>query len=108
MSSKEGEIVEIGIDEAIAVLKSAEIRALEKPVPDFIAARPGEIYSDPEIFHLGKWKSLCRTDFCDDVATGYITRTSADEWRAHYLEGIHFGARYSDRRFSVIDSMTDG
>ncbi|MCR4331297.1 MAG: hypothetical protein NUV34_01115 [Sulfuricaulis sp.] len=59
--------------------------------------------SKPFIFHDGKWKRICRTDDCDDVAT-----SGGDETFEIYLAKIRLGARFDDRLFSCIDSHTDG
>jgi len=97
---------DIDVEEALAILDTAEVRIVEKQ--DDWSGGP---WTDPEILHDGKWKSLCRTDMCDDVATGWCTTMTAEEWRSHYRESLlraGYGARYSKRRFSIIDSLTDG
>ena len=97
---------DIDVDEALKILDTAQVRVVHKPT-DW----SGGPWTDPEILHEGVWKSLCRTDLCDDVATGWCTTKTAEEWRAHYREKLRragFGARYDSHRFSVIDALTDG
>lgn len=65
-------------------------------------------YNGIEILHEGKWKNVGRTDDCDDVATGWCTTKSVEEWIKHYRKSIVHGARYDDALFSVVDAMTDG
>jgi hypothetical protein len=63
-----------------------------------------------EILYQGKWLLLARTDLMDDVGT--LTRskpsTTPEEFIAFMREKIWFGARVSDRFFSVVDSLSDG
>lgn len=98
--------VEIDVQEAMAILSTAPIRIEEMP-----ADWSGGPWTHPHIYHQDRWKSLCRTDWCDDVATGWCTTKTAEEWRAHYLQkltNMSYGARYNDNRFSIIDAATDG
>lgn len=97
---------DIDVVEAKKILDTARIRVVHKS-PDW----SGGPWTDPEIHHQGVWKSLCRTDLCDDIATGWRTTKTREEWRAYYLDKLMksgLGARYNLRRFSIIDAMTDG
>ncbi len=94
--------VEISVLQTLAVLVAAPIRVEE---------RFGGPWTQPLILHDGKWKHLCRTDLCDDVATGACQIKTAEQWRAHYLDLLGrraYGGRYNDARFSIIDCFTDG
>lgn len=103
------EPVEIDYQEAKRIMDSAEYRLKTNP-PDFAYNKE---WNEPEIFHDGKWKSLCRTDLCDDVATGMCANKTLEQWIAHYKKKLRRwtecpSARYDDHRFSVIDAITDG
>jgi hypothetical protein len=84
-------------------------------------------WTNPEIYVRGSWHHLGRTDLFDDVATGWCTNKSSEEWRSHYLgkvveaisrnkkreswfEKHYLGAGRIQRTglISVIDATTDG
>ena len=98
--------VEISVLQTLAVLVAAPIRVEVQPAGWF-----GGLWTQPLILHDGKWKHLCRTDLCDDIATGSCQIKTAEQWRAHYLDLLGqraYGGRYNDARFSIIDCFSDG
>lgn len=98
----------ITTDAALAVMAEAMYRLIVHD-KDSDAWKMG--WTEPEIYHEGKWKSLCRTDLKDDVATGWSTVKTLEEWREFYTRGLkkyRMGVRYNDRRFSIIDAFSDG
>lgn len=68
----------------------------------------------PIIVFNGELHNLCRTDLFDDVATCLSARKTADEWREYYLcmarkcLGGRIVSSQGNRRFSVIDALSDG
>ena len=114
MNTYDGEVVDIFWEEAMMVMDTAQFRLVDIPAEGGFLA-----YNAPEIFHDGKWKSLCRTDLMDDVATGWCTTQTLEDWVEYYREklkrrwraeadGDMPRARYNDRRFSIIDAFSDG
>lgn len=66
-----------------------------------------------EIFYKRKWWGVCRTDLKDNVATGWVTSKTLDQWLKHYRAKVRYGVRLLDhgdgrRSFAVIDSYSDG
>lgn len=92
-------------DEVREFLRTASMRIEHIP-----AGWYGSGYTDPQIEHEGVWKSLCRTDLFDDVATGLCMNQTAEEWRRHYLEKLEdaIGVRVGENRFAIIDALSDG
>lgn len=89
------------------VMGTSQFRLVHKQMPP---AWGGMKYTGVEIFHLGKWKCLSRTDLWDDVGTTSAQTKTLDEWIAHYLRklDLNLGARYDDTCFSIIDRISDG
>lgn len=97
--------VEISAEEAEPTLRAAPIRLNMRPATQYWLGDP-----DPQILHDGIWKSLCRTDLTDNVATGWCMVKTEEEWREYYLRKLEhaYGVRYSEHIFAVIDSFSDG
>ena len=100
--------VDLTRTQVIEALKTCPIVVIER------SDKYGQSTS-PIIVFNGKQRSLGRTDLLDDVATGWVTKKTAEEWREHYLKVASkcMGGRlheWEDGRlgFSVIDSVSDG
>lgn len=69
---------------------------------------------DVEVLYQGSWLTLCRTDLHDDVCTTHGTLWGAlatvldKDPVGYYRDKCAYGARVDERRFAVIDSLTDG
>lgn len=92
-------------DEVREFLRTAPMRVEHVP-----AGWYGSGYTRPLIEHDGVWKSLCRTDLCDNVATGSCMDRTVEEWRQHYLSKLDdaIGVRVGAKMFAVIDAVSDG
>lgn len=100
-------------DGAIDISSDAAVAALVE-APDhhfrFVVAK---YFVVEEFFHAGLWRSLCRTDECDDVCTfgerepeEFPQQSQRDFWTEKARRG--YGARVGPDRFAIIDAMTDG
>lgn len=106
-------IADLSYDEAKKIMDSAEYRLVE-----YVEGPPWWTnetkLNKPEIYVNGKWLSLCRTDWKDNVATSSCGFKSLDEWKENYTlrdqdewtGGV--SARMTDGYFAVIDSFSDG
>jgi hypothetical protein len=97
---------ELSPEQALAVMDAATYRITEK-VETWPSTKPHTV-TEVEIYHNGRWLDLCRTDLCDNVCTHFPKHWTLKQWLDHYKARIHFGARFSDRLFAVIDSVSDG
>jgi hypothetical protein len=98
---------DVTVNSVIEALRTAPVRIEEVKGT---GSWTGMDYTSPEIFYDGAWRSLCRTDLCDDVCTGFGAIKTAEEWREYYLaKAAHaHSVRIGSGRFAIIDSMTDG
>ena len=84
----------LSVKKAKQVLSNAEIRRKDQKI---------------EIFYNDEWLQLCRTDYMDDICTidEEDPNKTLEELRQKYLRKIRYGA-YTNNRFAVIDSVSDG
>lgn len=94
---------ELTVEQARQIMGAATYRITEHTAADWTPQ-----HTTVEIFHDGRWLELCRTDLCDNVATGHYANRTLTEWLAHYKAKIRWGARFDERLFCVIDAATDG
>jgi hypothetical protein len=99
--------IDIEREEALTILRAAPIRVEEYTRGAPWYTRPVKL-TRAEILHDGVWRSLCRTDDCDDVCTTTCQHLTERQYREQAVRGCRYGARIGPSRFAVIDSCTDG
>jgi hypothetical protein len=109
---------DLDVEQSLVLLRTCPLRVVSRTVRWF--GDEDMLHRYPEIFFMGEWVELCRTDLFDDVCTGEPIQMAPPPPENHYDERVvrrryiramlraKCGIRLRAGAVSIIDSMTDG